>query len=363
MVKLIDAEKRKYKIQFWWAGKCYRKIVRGGDKRLATEIEAKMRAELSQGSYFPERAKVSFEQIADQFLREYAVHTKSGKKMVIYLRRAKTFLDGKQAGAVTPEDVQCFRQELALTMCQVSVNHYQRAIRRAYNWAIDRKLFRGDNPASGKKVKFTNERKYWRTRFLSSDEYRKLVECADEGLREIITCAVLTGLRKGELRNLRKKDCDLDKCQVFVQDSKTGESGYVPYCETLFPILEAATKRCPDPELSIFSFSNFERRWERARLMAGLGDVHFHDLRRTFASHLIQNTGGDLKAVQDLMRHKDVRMTMRYAHLSPGYLRQATLTLDRTFGNLGASAATQVPLGSSQLPSDEGIVAPKHLII
>jgi integrase len=85
--------------------------------------------------------------------------------------------------------------------------------------------------------------------------------------------------------------------------------------------------------------------------MAGLGDVHFHDLRHTFASHLIQNTGGDLKAVQDLMRHKDIRMTMRYAHLSPGYLRQATLTLDRTFGNLGASAAPQAPLGAMQQAS------------
>ena len=362
MVKLIDPVKRKYTIQFWWSGKCYRRIV-SGDKRLATELEARMRAELSQGSYFPERAKVSFDEVADKFLSEYAVHTKSGKKMAIYLRRAKTFFAGKQAGAINPEDIQAFRQELALTMCQVSVNHYHRAIRRAYNWAIDRKLYRGENPASGKKVKFTNERKYWRTRFLSSDEYRKLVECADEGLKEIITCAVLTGLRKGELKSLRKKDCDLDKCQVFVQDSKTGESGYVPYCDTLFPILDAATKRCPDPELPVFSFSNFERRWERARLKAGLGDVHFHDLRHTFASHLIQNTNGDLKAVQDLMRHKDVRMTMRYAHLSPGYLRQATLTLDRTFGNLGGTAAPQVPLAGAPVPSTDVTALSKHHMI
>jgi hypothetical protein len=111
---------------------------------------------------------------------------------------------------------------------------------------------------------------------------------------------------------------------------------------------------CRDAESPIFDFRNFERRWKRARLSAGLGGIRFHDLRYTFASHLIQNSNGNLKVVQELLRHKDILMTQRYSHLSPGYLRQASLTLDKTFANLCATVPLlpQLPLGAAITKSE-----------
>ena len=234
-------------------------------------------------------------------------------------------------------------------MSLVSTNHYQRAVRRAYNWAIDRKWFRGDNPASGKRVKLANERKFWRTRYLSAEELKHLVDNADEKLKGLIICAAMTGLRKGELKNLKKKDLSLDKCTLFIRECKNDEPAYIPFPDTLYPILRELDKACIDAESPIFDFMNFERRWERARLSAGLADIRFHDLRHTFASHLIQNSNGNLKVVQELLRHKDIRMTQRYSHLSPGYLRQASLTLDKTFANLGATVPLlpQLPIGAA----------------
>ena len=49
-------------------------------------------------------------------------------------------------------------------------------------------------------------------------------------------------------------------------------------------------------------------------------DVTFHDLRHTFASRLVM-AGVELPTVQDLMGHKDIRMTLRYTHLVPEHLR------------------------------------------
>lgn len=59
---------------------------------------------------------------------------------------------------------------------------------------------------------------------------------------------------------------------------------------------------------------------------SGIMGFRFHDLRHTFASHLVM-LGVDLKTVQELMGHKTIEMTLRYAHLSPAHKRSAVESL------------------------------------
>jgi len=89
--------------------------------------------------------------------------------------------------------------------------------------------------------------------------------------------------------------------------------------------------------------------------MAGLGDVHFHDLRHTFASHLIQNTNGDLKAVQDLIGQRyshDYALRALVARISPAGHSNARPDIRQPWGISGPTDA----LGDTQSPTAE--VAP-----
>ena len=78
----------------------------------------------------------------------------------------------------------------------------------------------------------------------------------------------------------------------------------------------------------------------RACKRAGLRPISWHVLRHTFASHLVMR-GVPLKAVQELMGHATIEMTMRYAHLSPDVRRNAVQLLDH-----GKTMATRVVSGS-----------------
>ena len=69
-------------------------------------------------------------------------------------------------------------------------------------------------------------------------------------------------------------------------------------------------------------YGNITKAFEGARKRAGITDFRFHDLRHTFASHLVM-AGVDLRTVQELLGHKSFEMTLRYAHLSPEHKKVA----------------------------------------
>ena len=70
-----------------------------------------------------------------------------------------------------------------------------------------------------------------------------------------------------------------------------------------------------------------ERAFKGAVRRAGIEDFKFHDLRHTFASHAIMR-GASLKEVQELLGHRDIKMTLRYAHLSQESKRKAVNLLN-----------------------------------
>ena len=157
----------------------------------------------------------------------------------------------------------------------------------------------------------------------------------------MILVALRTGLRWGELCELRWGDIDPCAGRLMVKRAyarchvglpKNGEVREVPLSRHTVELLEKSRRR--DADL-VFCQRNGIRLeyhrmngvlWRLCRL-AGLREIGWHACRHTFASHLVLK-GASLATVKDLLGHKAIEMTMRYAHVGPVVLRDAVSKLD-----------------------------------
>ena len=203
-----------------------------------------------------------------------------------------------------------------------------------------------ESPMAG--IRFLRENNA-RTRYLSLEECQRLIaSCMAPHIRAMVSVALHSGMRLGEILNLRWYDLDFSSGFILVRDSKNGESRHVPMDATLSALFRAYPRRLGTD--LVFSSrcgghivdvrTGFLNSCKRAELT----DLHFHDLRHTFASQFVM-AGGDLYILKEILGHKSITMTQRYAHLSPAYKAKATDHLNNIWGttNPGTSASEAQP--------------------
>jgi integrase len=189
------------------------------------------------------------------------------------------------------------------------------------------------NPVRG--VKRMREAK-GRVRYLEPEERETLLREANPILRLYILAALHTGARRGELIRLRWKDVDFRARTVAFVDTKNGDSLSIPMTDTLREMLQELPRPL-DQETPVFPEREplvLTRGFTRLVKRLKIKDLTFHDLRHDTASTLTMS-GVPLRTVAEILGHRDMRMTVRYAHLSPQHLQQAIRALDapRAFGS------------------------------
>jgi integrase len=168
-----------------------------------------------------------------------------------------------------------------------------------------------------------------RERFLSEPERAALLKACEESacaaLGPLVTLALATGARKGELLALDWQNVDLDNRRVRFLDTKNGESRTVPLAVSAVEALKAWGG--DDPEGTVFDDlpGTIQKSWEAARDAAGLHDFRFHDLRHSAASYLAMS-GASLMDIAAILGHKTLAMVKRYSHLSE---QHTTAAVDR----------------------------------
>lgn len=214
-----------------------------------------------------------------------------------------------------------------------TVNRYLAVLSHALGVAVKEWGWLDDNPM--RKVRKRPEPK-GRVRFLDDDERGRLLEACKAGpswLEPVVTLALATGMRQGEILGLRWPDVDLDRKRLVLHDTKNGERRAVHLGGASLDVLKRWSKvRRLDTDRVFPETAGFHHRWWEALERAGLDDFRFHDLRHTAASYLAMN-GATLSELAAVLGHKTLAMVKRYAHLSESHVAGVVDRMnDKVFG-------------------------------
>jgi integrase len=176
-----------------------------------------------------------------------------------------------------------------------------------------------------------------RLRFLSEPEIETLLKACEDlktytpHLRAIVETALLTGMRREELLSLKWEQ--IRNGFIYLTETKSGKGRQIPINDRLAEVLRGVRRGNHLKSPYVFCDSQERRFYEVKQSLAsacrraGIEAFRFHDLRHTFASRLVMR-GASLKSVQELLGHADMKMTMRYAHLSQEHLRDSVNLLN-----------------------------------
>ena len=159
-----------------------------------------------------------------------------------------------------------------------------------------------------------------RSRRLSMDELNALQlampETRNPYVMPIIRFALATGMRRGEILQVKWQDVDFKSKTLHIPVTKNGHSPTIPLSSHALEVLnELAQRKARDAHRAFpLTGNGFQQAWERLRDRAGLKDLHFHDLRHEAITRLVER-GLTVPEVALISGHRDYRMLFRYTHL------------------------------------------------
>lgn len=221
-----------------------------------------------------------------------------------------------------------------------TVKHILVLLRILLNWGAKNGLCAAINPEQLQFdiPKLDNER----TESMTDDQIHAylgaLDQEQDQNLASLFRLALVTGMRKSALLNLRWDDCDFENRVITLRGevAKKGKTEYIPMNAAAFHVLQAMQRV---ESAYIFPGKNggprkeLRRMAQRVKRKAGLSEDFrpLHGLRHAFASYLISSGKVDLYTMQKLLTHSSPKMTQRYAHLADERLRKASQVADNMF--------------------------------
>lgn len=331
---------------YWWAsyvngrGKRTRQSTGATGRKEAEAILAQWKVDAHKAKAWNEGPSRTFDELALAFIRS---REREGKNVESYLLSAKHLypaFSGRDIRDISSTQVRKYiamrkQQGAAASSINKETGFFCAAINyanREWGWDLP-------NPASKTKLREPEGRVRWLTR----EEVNALIKEAEKTrmawhLADFIRISVNTGCRRGELLSLEWKRVNLKEKLVLLEANHTKgrRRRSIPLNrEAHQAMLSRARFRaafCPDSPW-VFCYKDgrpvkyLKATFTELCARVGIKDFRVHDLRHTCASWLVM-AGVPLAEVRELLGHRSIAMTERYAHLSPDNVRRAVGVLD-----------------------------------
>jgi integrase len=326
--------------RYWWvdltdtSGKRVRRSTGTTKRKEAKALEAKWKLETHQQQQWGMQPARTFDELMVNYLRETQTEKQSAERdrySTKQLRRAFTTISLDEIGPTEIAEYKRMRKRdgvkqstvaKELRLLSSAINH----ARREWGWDVPNAVQGRCPPESPGRIRWITEK-----------EAMNLIAAARSKrapwLVDFIELGLSTGMRSGEMLKLTWDRVDLSQRLIYLspEDQKNATHGSVPINDTaraaLLRRFHFKQANCPTSSWVFCSFNgqhlkSVSNSFAGACRRAGITDFTPHDLRHTCASWLVQS-GAPLRTVAELLRHKDIRTTMRYAHLSPEDTRDA----------------------------------------
>ena len=267
-----------------------------------------------------EKARISFKEFAEVYSDNYAKIKKRS-----WERSDKHYLKAQlvpQFGQLALSEIEplCIERFIAKRLKdgvqKSSINRELACLRMMLNKAIEWGYL-SSNPMC--KVKLFSEKDNQKERILTRDEEARLFAACSAHLSPVLLVALNTGMRRGEILNLRWKHIDFEARQIRVENTKSGRTRHIGINSSLSEVFKQL-KGVQGPDSYVFvnpetgtKYTDLKTAFKGACIRAKIVGLRFHDLRHTFATRLVQN-GVDLITVKQLLGHSTVTVTERYTH-------------------------------------------------
>lgn len=333
-------------------------VSEGYSPRLAADIRSERMRSIRHGEELPQQKQQIplFSEIWDKY-KTWAESNKArgGRDDIsLYANCLKKALADKRMNDISSFDLERLKSSLLKDeYSPATVKHCLVLIRQVYNKAIAWGKYNGSNPVQGVKMPVLQNQ---RMRFLTHEEANKLLaalaQMREKNLHDMALLSLHTGMRAGEIFNLKGNDLDFQNDLIRIIDPKNKSTRYAYMTKTIKVMLN--TRKPDKPEGLVFQAHKRENpkpptanKTEEKRITAisqrfrliikklkfneGITDprqeVTFHTLRHTFASWLAIQ-GESLLTIKELLGHKSMAMTERYSHLTPDHKRLAVKNLE-----------------------------------
>jgi integrase len=292
----------------------------------AEEAERAILAQIHEGTYGKSKGSMNFVAFAEEVYLPWAEENKRSKSDKYYVGVFKRFFGARTFSELSPMLIEKFKSERKKEPTKAgkprkpaSINRELECLSSILSMAMRKPYSHiSENPC--REVGKLREEN-GRCRFLSSEEEERLLSVctADRAhLKPIIIIALNTGMRRGEILSLKWSEIDLGRGIIHLTRTKSGRPREIPISSVVRQeLLNLQSGRDGD-----FVFGNpvtgralthCKRAFSSACRVAGVEDLHFHDLRHTAATRMAE-TGAEPSTIKDILGHSDLRITDRYTH-------------------------------------------------